>query len=156
MATSTFTTFSLHSWGFVDADFCISSAYVTSRTRWSFSSLNSPAPWGLKLKKHEKKHEISAFKSLLKDLIEKSGQQKAFLKLQHLSFKMKKKLPAAEAYRNGAKLNYVHPRMVLAKVFKRSIHVITTWNSREKNKVGNTTWAKSRPLIGQNRPNRFQ
>ena len=35
---STFTTFSLHSWSSVDADFCISSAYVTSGTKRSFCS----------------------------------------------------------------------------------------------------------------------
>ena len=33
---STFTTFSLLSWGSVDEDFCISSAYVTSGTKQSF------------------------------------------------------------------------------------------------------------------------
>ena len=35
---STFTTFSLHSWSSVDADFCISSSYVTSGTKRSFCS----------------------------------------------------------------------------------------------------------------------
>ena len=33
---------------------------------------------------------------------------------------------AAEAYKNGAKLNYVHPPMVLSKISDRSIYRIAT------------------------------
>ena len=47
---STFTTFSHHSWSSVDADFCISSAYVTSGMKRSFCSQNIPAPGGLNRK----------------------------------------------------------------------------------------------------------
>ena len=61
----------------------------------------------------------------------------------------------AEAYQNGAKLNYIYS-LRLIKIFDRSIQWIATWNSQEKNKVGNTTWAKLRGLIGQKRQNSFQ
>ena len=44
-----------------------------------------------------------------------------FLKLKKLSFEIKKKIHVAEAYRNGVKLNYVHPHMALSKIFNRSI-----------------------------------
>ena len=47
---STFTTFSHHSWSSVDADFCISSAYVTSGTKQYFSFQNIPVPGGLNRK----------------------------------------------------------------------------------------------------------
>ena len=43
-----------------------------------------------------------------------------------------KKIHAAEAYRNGPKLNYVHLPKVLSKMLDRSIYGIATWNSREK------------------------
>ena len=43
---STFTTFLLHSWNSVDADLCISSAYVMSGTKQSFCFLNIPASRG--------------------------------------------------------------------------------------------------------------
>ena len=39
---------------------------------------------------------------------------------------------AAEACRNEAKLNYVHPPMVVPKIFDFSIWQIATCNSREK------------------------
>ena len=65
-----------------------------------------------------------------------------------------KKIPAVEACRNGAKLNYVHPPMVLSKIFDRSInsHV----NFTGKNKVDCTMWAESCALISQKQQNSFQ
>ena len=54
-------------YGSVEADFCISSAYVTSRMKQSFWSLNFPASGGLN-KKHEKKHEFLVFKPLLQEI----------------------------------------------------------------------------------------
>ena len=127
---STFTTFSLYSWGSLDADFCISSAYVTSE-RSIFLGLQLSTPRRVKQIKHDKRHEILAFKSLLQEIWLKTLTSRNFLKLQHLSFKLKK-IPATEPCRNGAKLNYVHPSMVLSKVFDRSIYVIAMWNSKEK------------------------
>ena len=47
-----------------------------------------------------------------------------------------KKVHTAEAYRDGAKFNYIHPPMVLSKIFDRSIQGIATWwKSREKIKL---------------------
>ena len=47
---STFTMFSLHSWSSVDAEFCISSANVTSGTKQSFWFYNIPPSGGLNRK----------------------------------------------------------------------------------------------------------
>ena len=53
----------------------------------------------------------------------------------------KKKIHTAEAYRNGVKLDYIHPPMV---------------KFTGKNEVGNITWAKLHSLIGQKQQNSFQ
>ena len=77
----------------MDADFCISSTYVTSRTKQSFWSLNFPALGGLKWKKYKKKHEILAFKPLIQEIwLKNLTSRKFFRTLEvHLSFKIKKK-----------------------------------------------------------------
>ena len=118
----------------MDADFCISSAYVTSKTKWSFWSLNFPVTGGLNRKNTRKNMKFLPLNLYYKRYDRKTWLEKAFLKLLHLSFKIKK-IPPAEACRNGVKLNYVHPPMVLSKIFDRSIYVIATRNSREKIKL---------------------
>ena len=50
------------------ADFCISSAYVTSGAKRSFCYYNIPAPGWLNRKKHVKKRETLAFKPLLQEI----------------------------------------------------------------------------------------
>ena len=52
-----------------------------------------------------------------------------------LTSKLWNKKNTYKAYRNGAKLNYIHSPMVLSKFFDRSIQGIATWNSREKIKL---------------------
>ena len=65
-----------------------------------------------------------------------------------------KKIHAAVAYRNGAKLNYAHPSMVLSKI--STIHLRDShMKFTEKNKVNNTMWAKLGGLIGQKQQNIF-
>ena len=96
--------------------------------------LSSPSR-RVKQKKHKKKHKILAFKPLLQEIWLKNLTSRAFLKLQHLSFKIKKIPAAGRACRNGAKLNYVHPPMVLSKIFSRSVYVIAPWNWQEKIKL---------------------
>ena len=41
----------------------------------------------------------------------------------------------AKAYQNGSKLNYIHPSMVLSKIFDGSIQRIATRNSLQKMKL---------------------
>ena len=61
----------------------------------------------------------------------------------------------AEAYQNGAKLNYIYSLR-----FDKNLWQIHSMDSHVKftgkNKVGNTTWAKLLALIGQKRQNSFQ
>ena len=57
---------------------------------------------GVKEKKHEKKHGILAFQLLSQEIQLKN------LTSRKISFEIKK-IHAAKAYRNGAKLNYVYP-----------------------------------------------
>ena len=87
---------------------------------WTFQP-----PRGVK----QKKPEILA---LLQEIwLKHLTSRKLFWSSNIYALKLKK-IPAAEAYRNGAKLNYVHPSLVLSKIFDRSIYVIATWNSQEK------------------------
>ena len=86
-----------------------------------------------------------AFKPLLQEI-----QLKPWL-LERVSEALTSKLwnkniHAVEAYRNGAKLNYVHPYDFIKNL----------WQIYLKNKVGNTTWAKLCGLIGQKQQNSFQ
>ena len=63
------------------------------------------------------------------------------------------KIYFAEAYRNGAKLNYIHPLWFYQKFltdYRRGSHGKKIhW----KNKVGSTTWAKQCGLIGHKQQN---
>ena len=80
----------------------------------------------------QKKHEILAFKPLLQKIRLKKLTIRKILWITNIYAFNWKKRHAAEAYRNEGKLNYVHPPMVLLKIFERSIYGIATWISREK------------------------
>ena len=101
----------------------------------------------------------------------KTYYEKDFLKLWHLSFKIKE-IHAAEARRNAVKLNYVynvylslynpptpnthHPSHGFFKNLPQ-LHLRYSYvRFSGKNKVDNTTWGKSCDLIGQKRQNSFQ
>ena len=85
-------------------------------------------PQGVK----QKKHEILAFKPLLQKIRLKKLTIRKILWITNIYALNWKKRHAAEAYRNEGKLNYVHPPMVLLKIFDRSIYGIATWISCEK------------------------
>ena len=70
------------------------------------SGLSAPRTFqpqgGIKQKKHVKKREILAFKPLLQEIwLKNLTSRKIFWKNN------------TEVYQNGAKLNYIHPPMVL-------------------------------------------
>ena len=103
----TFNTFSLRLWSSVDADFCISSAYVTSGTKRSFCFWNIPASGGLNRKNLGKKREILAFKPLLPEIRLKNLTSRIRFSEALTSKLWNKKKYTAKAYRNGAKLNCI-------------------------------------------------
>ena len=102
---STFTTFSLHSWSSVAADFCISSAYVTSGTKGSFCFQNIPVSGGLNRKNTSKNMKFWPLNPYYKRSNWKNLTSRKIL--WSLTSKLwNKKIHTAEAYWNGAKLNY--------------------------------------------------
>ena len=44
-----------------------------------------------------------------------------FSEALNLSYEIKKKMHAAEGYKNGSKLKYIHPPMALSKIFNSFI-----------------------------------
>ena len=137
----------------LDADFGFSSAYMTSRTKRSFWSLNFPAPEGLNRKNTRKNMKFWPLKPYYKRSDWKNWL--AFLKLQHLSFKIKKKylLPQlAEMVWNWIMFTPIWFYQKSSLDPLRNSHMKFTG----KNKVGNSMWAKSCTLIGQKWQNNFQ
>ena len=66
-----------------------------------------------------------------------------------------KKIHASEAYRNRAKLSYVHPLWFIKNLWQ--IHLrVSHMKFRGKNKVSNIMWAKLCGLIGWKHQNSFQ
>ena len=126
---STFTTSSLHLWRSVDADFFISLAYVTSGKKSSFWFWYIPASMGLNTRKNMTFWPLNLYyrRSDWGTWLSETFPEALTSKLWN-----KKKIHAAEAYRNGAKLNYVNPPKTLSRIFDRSIYGIATWNSRER------------------------
>ena len=72
-----------------------------------FLILEYSSLWGVKQKKRQEKTGYLAYKSFLQEIHLKT-YQKDFLQLSHLSFETNK-IHAAACYRNGGKLNYIHP-----------------------------------------------
>ena len=148
----------LHLWSSVDADFCISSAYVTSGTKQSFCSENIRG----QTEKTRKKNNVKVWPL---NPYYKRSDWKTWLAerfSEALTYKFgNKKIHTAEAYWNGVKLNYIHspppppppphtsPAHGMIKnlwqIHSRDHHMEFTG----KNKVGNTTRAKLHGLIGQ-------
>ena len=127
--------FPLHLWSSVDSGFCISSAYVMSGMKRSFCwLLEYSSLGGLNTKNMRKNMKFWPLNSYYMRSDWKIWLAKRFY--EALTSKLwNKKIHAAEACRNGAKLNYVHPPMVLSKIFNRSIWGIAMWNSWEKIKL---------------------
>ena len=113
-----------------------------------FLLLEHSSPRGVKQKKHVKKREILAFKSLLQEIQLKNLIAERFS--EALTSKYCWSLP------KWSKIELYSPPYGLIKhlwqIHSRDIHV----EFLGKNKVSNTMWAKLRGLIGQKRQNSFQ
>ena len=106
---------------------CVSECFLQPmwcQEQSSFSDSRTFQPHGGQIEKPRKKREILAFTPLPQEV-----------QLKNLTIRKIFWSSNTKAYRNGAKLNYIHSPMVLSKFFDRSIQGIATWNSREKIKL---------------------
>ena len=121
-----------------------------------FLLLEHSSPRGVKQKNHIKKPEILVFKPLLQDIrLKNLTSRKIFWSSNIYGLKFKKN-KCCQSLPKWSKIEFYSPPFRLIKnlwqIHSRDSHVEFTG----KNKVGNTTWAKLRGLIGQKWQHSFQ
>ena len=89
-------------------------------------------PRGLNRKNRRKDMKFWPLNPYYKRCDWKTWLEKAFLKLQHLTFKIKKSYLLPKLAEMEWNWIMFAPPMVLSKIFNRSIYIIATWNSQEK------------------------
>ena len=104
---------------------------------------------GVKQKKHKKNHEILAFKPLLQEIwLKNLTSRKIFFEI--------KKNTSCRSLQKWSEIELYSPLYGFIKIFWEIQLRDSHMKFMGKNKVGNTTWAKSHGLIGQKWQNSFQ